>query len=38
MDVAAEEKYRQVRYGSLTLDSEHLKTKVDRNEPPPKLF
>jgi hypothetical protein len=38
MDVAEQEKYRQVRDGSLTLDSEHLKTKVDRNEPPPRLF
>jgi hypothetical protein len=38
MDVVQEEKYRQVRDGSLTLDGEHLKIKVDRSEPPPTLF
>ena len=38
MEVAEEEKYRQVREGCLTLDGEHLKEKVDRSEPPQKLF
>lgn len=38
MEIAEEEKYRQVREDCLTLDGEHLRTKVDRSEPPPRLF
>lgn len=38
MDIAEEEKYRQVLEGTVTIDGSHLKVEVDRNEPPKRLF
>jgi hypothetical protein len=37
-EAVCQEKYRQVREGCLTLDGEHLRTKVERSEPPQRLF